>query len=172
MATTGKNKKKTCQVKEAVELDVNATTTIAPECKQSDRNDTKPDNQMDQKIFNNHPNNENDKYTYSNETKQSQSNKPSLSQGVSNDHNNNNPKHKGKSLRQSGHDIDTKWDMVYLTSSPLVFGNDDLGFKRMGQIDITAERDTLFNTLKASKQKLRVIHRTGILIPKTANTFM
>jgi len=53
----------------------------------------------------------------------------------------------------------TKWDIVYLTSSPLVFGNDP--YKPLDQLDISGERDAFFSTLKASKQQLRVIHKTA-----------
>eukprot|EP01084_Bolivina_argentea_P295967 509673_1 len=53
----------------------------------------------------------------------------------------------------------TKWDIVYLTSSPLVFGSDP--YKPLDQLDISGERDAFFATLKASKQKLRVIHKTA-----------
>eukprot|EP01084_Bolivina_argentea_P017971 33506_1 len=53
----------------------------------------------------------------------------------------------------------TKWDIVYLTSSPLVFGSDP--YKPLDQLDISGERDGFFNTLKASKQALRVIHKTA-----------
>ena len=50
-------------------------------------------------------------------------------------------------------------DIVYLTSSPLVFGSDP--YKPLDQLVISGERDAFFNTLKSSKQKLRVIHKTG-----------
>jgi len=53
----------------------------------------------------------------------------------------------------------TKWDIVYLTSSPLVFGCDP--FKPLEQLDIGGERNQFWNTLKQSKQRLRVIHKTA-----------
>lgn len=53
----------------------------------------------------------------------------------------------------------TKWDIVYLTSSPLVFGCDP--YKPLEQLDISGERNQFWNTLKQSKQRLSVIHKTG-----------
>ena len=78
-------------------------------------------------------------------------------------HNNNNnsiKKYNKQSSVQRDFSRATKWDIVYLTSSPLVFGSDP--YKPLDQLDISGERDAFFNTLKASKQKLRVIHKTGI----------
>lgn len=82
----------------------------------------------------------------------------------SNNNNNNNSikKYNKQSSVQRDFSRATKWDIVYLTSSPLVFGSDP--YKPLDQLDISGERDAFFNTLKASKQKLRVIHKTGIIV--------
>eukprot|EP01083_Nonionella_stella_P136265 414560_1 len=53
----------------------------------------------------------------------------------------------------------SKWDIVYLTSSPLVFGCDP--YKPLVQLNVSGEREALFATLKESKKKLRVIHKTA-----------
>ena len=78
-----------------------------------------------------------------------------------NNNNGNNSKYNKQSSVQRDFSRATKWDIVYLTSSPLVFGSDP--YKPLDQLDISGERDAFFNTLKASKQKLRVIHKTGMI---------